>query len=177
VTWRDPGPLHRCELYGPDFPSLRVTVDYETNQRVHFKIVPDGVPRWEVPDALFPRPVAGTAAPLPDYAVSYTTSPFGLAVTRRATGEVLFNSTPSAADAALFKSLVYEDQYLEISTELPDNAAVYGLGERVRALRLAEGIPYTMWAADEATPQNQNVYGSHPYYVELRNGRAHGVVR
>ena len=164
-------------MYGPDYAALTVTVDFETNERVHVKIAPTGVARWEVPEFIFPRPTVTTRAANPTYNVTYTASPFSFAVARRDTGDVLFDTSESASEADLFKSLIFEEQYMEISTRLPDNAAIYGLGERVRALRLAEGISYTMWNADEATPQNQNVYGAHPYYVELRNGRAHGVVR
>src|SRR5688572_12186751 len=42
---------------------------------------------------------------------------------------------PSAPAGAMFNGLIFEDQYLEISTQLPTNANVYGLGERVHPYR------------------------------------------
>lgn len=54
----------------------------------------------------------------------------------------------------------------------------FGLGERVRPLKLERNRQYTMWNADEAMPVNDNVYGSHPFYMELQpDGTAHGLVR
>lgn len=29
---------------------------------------------------------------------------------------------------------------------------------------------------DDAVPQHDNVYSSHPFYMEIRNSQAHGVV-
>jgi hypothetical protein len=42
------------------------------------------------------------------------------------TGEVLFNS--STPNSQSFNGLIFEDQYLEISTQLPQNPNIYGLG-------------------------------------------------
>ncbi|KAG0311380.1 hypothetical protein BG000_006685, partial [Podila horticola] len=73
-------------------------------------------------------------------------------------------------------SLVYENEYLEISTALPDDANIFGLGEVVSGFRRdSRGTRQTMWARDAATPVDENVYGSHPFYLEMRNGTAHGV--
>lgn len=100
-------------------------------------------------------------------------SPFflflGFSVVRKATGEVLFNSTANG------NQLIFEDQYLQIGTGLPNPNYIYGLGEHVTSLPLQPNT-YTMWSADHATPVNQNLYGSHPFYVDLRSsGKAHGV--
>lgn len=44
----------------------------------------------------------------------------------QSTDTVLFNTTPSAVDG--FNGLIFEDMYLEISTVLPQNPNIYGLG-------------------------------------------------
>jgi alpha-glucosidase (family GH31 glycosyl hydrolase) len=76
----------------------------------------------------------------------------------------------------LFLSVTFEDQYLQIGTQLPSNPNIYGLGEHVCPLRLTSGQTYTMWNFDTATPVNLNLYGSHPFYLDLRSsGLAHGV--
>jgi alpha-glucosidase (family GH31 glycosyl hydrolase) len=72
--------------------------------------------------------------------------------------------------------LSFADQFLEISTSLPSNPALYGLGEHVKPLKLPVNDKITMWNADQATPNNSNIYGSHPFYMEMRSpGVAHGV--
>jgi hypothetical protein len=43
-------------------------------------------------------------------------------------GAVLFNTTTDGG----FNGLVFENQYVELSTQLPPNPQIYGLGEHVR---------------------------------------------
>ena len=109
------------------------------------------------------------------YKFGYTTSPFGFYVQRSDTGEVIFNTTITSLTSPSFRPLVFEDQYLELSTQLPAGSAIYGLGERRTPLRLQPGIQYTIWTADELTPYLENNYGAHPFYLEHRNGKSHGV--
>jgi hypothetical protein len=44
--------------YGPSFKKLDVEVTPETVERLHVKILPSGIKRWEVPDSIVPRLVA-----------------------------------------------------------------------------------------------------------------------
>eukprot|EP00897_Mesotaenium_endlicherianum_P002406 jgi/Mesen1/2193/ME000152S01281 len=111
------------DTYGPDIQTLRFSVRYETEDRLHVHITAnEGPPRWEVPADLIPRASfgqPGTACEISSRSssgsgssgsspsavrldasnliFSYTLAPFGFAVTRRASGEVLFNTTPPAA--------------------------------------------------------------------------------
>jgi len=49
------------------------------------------------------------------------------------------------------------------------------MGERVRPMAL-DPLTYGLWARDVLTPANQNLYGSHPFYLEtLSAGSSHGV--
>jgi hypothetical protein len=61
-----------------------------------------------------------------------TDYPFGVAITRVHDGVVIFNTTTNGK----FNGLVFENQYLEWSTQLPANPNVYGLGEHIRKLRI-----------------------------------------
>lgn len=123
-------------------------------------------------------PAQNTAHPLE---FSYTDEPFGFAITRRSNGEVLFNSTPSTDEKAIpsFNNLVFKDQYLEISTQLPKDSAIFGLGEGTHpaGLRLAKGHTYTLWATDIGSyNEDIDLYGSYPFYVDVRKGGlVHGV--
>ena len=65
-------------------------------------------------------------------------------VTRKSTGDVLFNTTGT--------KLVYEDQFIEFVTNMPENYNVYGLGERIHGLRLGNNFTATIYAADAGDP-------------------------
>lgn len=149
--------------------------------------------RWEVPLHLIPRNEPSgrnnnNRFALPQEALiklTYTTIPFGFAVTRIANNEVLFNSTPSATslegtESASFNSMVFKDQYLEISTHLPSTATLFGLGESTRpdGLPLVKGKTYSLWATDiGAMNTNVDLYGAYPYYIDVRpGGLTHGVL-
>lgn len=165
-----------CEYYGQDLPLLTLQVDYETDDRLHVKIFDAQKPRYEVPESVFPRPAATQShEKTSNFRFGFVSKPFGFYVSRADTGDILFNSSASGNNPQ-FKNIVFEDQYLEISNQLPSGANIYGLGEHIRPMRLDEGLTYTLWNADEPTPVNQNLYGAHPFYMELRNGKAHGVL-
>jgi alpha-glucosidase (family GH31 glycosyl hydrolase) len=96
------------------------------------------------------------------------------------TGEVLFNTTVPAVNPQ-FNGLTFEDQFLEISTQLIPNANLYGIGDQKRPFQLdvSGNTTYTLWASDHAMPFGQNIYASHPFYTEVRpasGGLAHGVL-
>eukprot|EP01103_Thecamoeba_quadrilineata_P002341 TRINITY_DN12310_c0_g1_i1.p1 TRINITY_DN12310_c0_g1~~TRINITY_DN12310_c0_g1_i1.p1 ORF type:complete len:899 (-),score=146.47 TRINITY_DN12310_c0_g1_i1:76-2772(-) len=160
-------------FYGSDIQTLSVNVYFETEDRLHIKITDPNSPRWEVPN-IVQTPTGGSPKSL-HYDFSFTHQPFTFAVTRKSTGEVLFNSSTSPETP--FNNLVFEDQYLELSTQLPNNPNIYGLGERVHPIRLTTNELYTLFNLDEGTPLNNNLYGSHAFYLDLRNdtGNAHGV--
>lgn len=51
------------------------------------------------------------------------------------------------------------------------------LGEVIHSLRRdPSNTRQTMWARDSPTPKDQNIYGVHPFHMEMRNGKAHGAV-
>ncbi|KAG7941767.1 hypothetical protein I3843_16G062900 [Carya illinoinensis] len=113
--------------------------------------------------------------------VSFTTDPFGFAVKRKSNGQTLFNSSSDALDP--FGNLVFKDQYLEISTKLPKDASLYGLGENTQphGIKLYPNDPYTLYTTDiSAINLNADLYGSHPVYMDLRNNggepSAHAVL-
>lgn len=186
--------IEQTTLYGPDINELRITARIEGQYRVHIQILDRSKPRWEIPVFLVPRnePLAKGLKhnlELPEQQLiklTYTTNPFGFAVVRIANDEVLFNSTPSATfslndDAShSFNSMVFKDQYLEISTHLPSSATLFGLGERTQphGLPLVKGKTYSLWATDlGSTTLDVDLYGVYPYYMDVRDGGlTHGVL-
>lgn len=67
-----------------------------------------------------------------------------------------------------------QDQYIELTSALPSSSAIYGLGERTPStgMRLVRnGIPFALWNRDNpAADPDENIYGSHPNYLEIREG-------
>ncbi|XP_050282376.1 alpha-xylosidase 1-like [Quercus robur] len=175
-------------IYGPDIPTLQLSVKHETHDRLRVHITDAEKQRWEVPYNLLPREqppvlkqtigrsrkspitVAETDYPGSELVFSYTTDPFGFAVKRKSNGQTLFNSSSDESDP--FGNLVFKDQYLEISTKLPNDASLYGLGENTQphGIKLYPNDPYTLYTTDiSAINVNTDLYGSHPVYMDLRN--------
>lgn len=176
---------------------------HETASRLRVHITDAEKQRWEVPYNLLPReqpppPLKKAAlwtarkdtAPnhvtVSEYAgaeliLSFTADPFSFAVRRKSNGQTLFNTSSGGSDP--YSSLVFKDQYLEVSTALPNDAALYGLGENTQphGIKLFPGDPYTLYTTDvSAINLNTDLYGSHPVYMDLRNvggeASAHAVL-
>lgn len=153
-----------CNVYGPDLQKLDLAVTYENSEpisvtlapfskrltrlflanRIHVKITDASSKRYEVPDEVFPRPII--RSPVDDRSAdikfSYTSSPFSFSISRRTTGEVLFDSSAGA--------LVFEPQYLRLKTKLPSQANIYGLGEHSNSFRLNPlNTTRTFWNRDQ----------------------------
>jgi alpha-glucosidase len=165
----------------------------ETDTRLRVRITDADHPRWEVPQDIIPRPAPEEVylnMPLPgngdssspprtrvlstagsDLVFTIHASPFRFTVSHRSTGDVLFDTSPN---------LVFKDRYLELTSALPaDRASLYGLGEQTkRTFRLRHNDTFTLWTADiVASNVDVNLYGSHPFYMDVRPpGTAHGVL-
>ena len=63
---------------------------------------------------------------------------------------------------------MYENQFIEFVSSLPENYNLYGLGERIHGLRLGNNFTATIYAADAGDPIDYNIYGSHPFYLDTR---------
>ena len=100
---------------------------------------------------------------------TYVENPFSFAVLRSDTQEVLFNTAGTG--------LVFETQYVRLRTSLPADPYIYGLGEDGDPLRRpTTNYSRTFWnVGDPFLPAGSNLYGSHPIYIEMRDGQAHGV--
>lgn len=138
-------------------------------------VIPRPSPEFFLQTSRPGRPVLSTATS--DLTFAIHTSPFRFTVTRRSTGDVLFDTTPN---------LVFKDRYLELTSSLPPpgRASLYGLGEQTkRTFRLQRNDTFTLWNSDIAAGNvDLNLYGSHPFYMDVRSGggggggAAHGVL-
>ncbi|KAK9234319.1 glycosyl hydrolases family 31-domain-containing protein [Lipomyces kononenkoae] len=160
-----------CALYSSDVKNLTVSITPYTSDIVRIKIADTANKQWQLPANVVPEGSASTGTiKTKSYTVSYTKSPFTFQVSRPS-GEVLFDTSVSG-----LPSLIFENEYLEISSVLPDNANIYGLGDMADSFRRPPDTTLqTLWNIDQGTTRKNNAYGSHPVYYELRNGLVHGV--
>jgi alpha-glucosidase len=158
-----------------------------------------------VPESVFPKPANEDGhQDSSDLVFNHENSPFAFYITRRSQpnaapifdtrtknidpvteqieppyGGVEKNSTTATDNG----KLIFEAGYLQIGSDLPWGANLYGLGEVVAKSgfrRNENATVQTMWARDAGDPEDQNIYGSHPNYLETRLGEdgksySHGV--
>ncbi len=121
-------------------------------------------------------------------------------IARKDSGDVIFDTRPAniptydsginnvSADTkrnstAMPKhEMVFENQYLQLSSALPEGANIYGLGEYVTGSfrRDPDETLQPFFTLDAGTPVDSNMYGYHPIYTEARRGsdgklRTHSV--
>ncbi|XP_015249519.1 PREDICTED: lysosomal alpha-glucosidase-like [Cyprinodon variegatus] len=150
--------------YPGDILTLEMEIRHETDTRLRVRITDPSSSRFEVPISV---PTAVKKAENPQYVVELSKQPFGLIVKRRSTGTVLLNTTVAP--------LLYADQFLQFSTALPTQF-IYGLGEhRSTFLHSVQWNTLTMWARDVPPMEQTNLYGVHPFYLDMESGGdAHG---
>ncbi|WVN88893.1 uncharacterized protein L203_104108 [Cryptococcus depauperatus CBS 7841] len=191
--------LSKCLAYGTDIDSLMLSVEYETEHRLHVHIYDTQLRQYQLGENVLPRPkrslVGSDSAGKSDIKFEYENNPFAFWVIRKSDGQVLFDTRqegmPTYNDAAEIQGkwvnhtvisanpLVFEDQYLQLSSKLPINANLYGLGEVVAGSgykRNSSCTVQTMWARDAADPLDENIYGIHPIYLEARYDEAKDTV-
>jgi alpha-glucosidase len=159
-----------CNVYGIDVDALRLTVEYQSSDRLHVEITPTYVDAsnstWFIlPEELVPKPTIDAAAgSMPfenDLEFVWSNEPtFSFSVIRQATGDVLFSTAGT--------QLVFQNQFIEFASALPENYNIYGLGEVIHGFRMGNNFTRTFYAADAGDPIDRNIYGTHPMWLESR---------
>ncbi|KAL5577887.1 hypothetical protein UlMin_019586 [Ulmus minor] len=186
--------LKETSTYGRDIQHLSFTASFDTPERLRIRITDATKQRWEVPQHIIPRQIhfprfmpENLPTSSEKYVFSNPTSdliltihnsqPFGFAVSRRSSSDILFDTNPEKTNPETF--LVFKDQYIQLSSSLPiGRSSLYGLGEHTRkSLKLKPNETQTMWNSDifSARP-NVNLYGSHPFYIDVRSSSEDGKV-
>lgn len=151
-------------------PSLKLSVFFETGDRIRFKISDEKDMRYQVPLDV-PQVSTKTVDPKKySLHLSSVNETFSLRISRSDTKTVLFDTS--------IAPVLFGDQFLQISTILA-SSNIYGLGERHASLRPdVQWNRITFWAADRPpnVPEKENLYGDHPFYMVVEpDGKSHGV--
>jgi alpha-glucosidase len=159
-----------CNVYGTDVDYLNLTVEYQSANRLHVQITPSYVDAsnssWYVlPEELVNAPKmdvdAETTAADNEFDFVWSNEPsFGFSVIRQSTGDIVFSTQGT--------KLVFENQFIEFVSSLPENYNLYGMGEVIHGLRMGNNLTRTFWAADVGDPIDYNIYGDHPFYLDTR---------
>lgn len=129
-----------CNVYGNDVEDLTLLVRFQADDRVHVQIQPRYIGQenetwFLLPEALVPSPSdeQGARESSNNMAVTWSNEPsFSFTVKRKDTGDTLFTSEG--------KALVFEDQFIEFGSSLPENYNLYGLGEVIHGFRLGNNL-------------------------------------
>lgn len=139
-----------CNVYGNDINTLTFTVQYQSADRLAIRITPAVIDAsnssyYTLPSYIVHQPIPDTDANSTslssDLNFVWSNDPtFSFSVHRVSTGDTLFSTVGT--------KLVFEDQFVEIASTLPENYNLYGLGESIHALRLGDNFTKTIYAAD-----------------------------
>ena len=131
-----------CNVYGTDIETLNLSVEYQSADRLNVKIVPANIgaensSMYILADSLVHEPTADADAVSSsvsnDLGFLWDNNPtFSFSVYRVSTGDMLFSTYGS--------KLVFENQFVEFSSPLPENYNLYGLGETIHGLRLGNNF-------------------------------------
>ncbi|EIW75819.1 glycoside hydrolase family 31 protein [Coniophora puteana RWD-64-598 SS2] len=177
-----------CNAFGNDIRNLTIQVTYKTEQRLHVNIFDTAQQQYTIPSSVVPvpNPPPTSYTNSSDLVFNYDATPFAFWITRRSDSA---DAMPLFDTRTAFE-VVFEDQYLQLASALPKDTNIYGLGEVVASSGFrrdvggngGSGTIQTLWARDSPTPVDQNIYGSHPIYMEHRydesnnSSATHGVL-
>ena len=143
-----------CNVYGTDIQILNLTVQYQSADRLSVRIVPavidaSNASQYILPSNLIYQPTVDVDANVTslqnDLSFTWNNEPtFSFTVSRLSTGDTLFSTYGS--------KLIFENQFVEFASPLPENYNLYGLGETIHGLRLGNNFTKTLYAADVGDP-------------------------
>ncbi|XP_039263312.2 lysosomal alpha-glucosidase-like [Styela clava] len=158
-------------LYGNDAENLLLTIDYDTDYRIHWKFTDiANSDRFEVPLTI--NGASGTKSINTLYDFAYTNNPvFSFQIVRKSSGAVLWDTS--------LGGLTFSDQFLQIATRVPEGMTVYGFGETEHET-LKHKFDWSAWgmySRDQPPAGVGNLYSVHPFYVAIeQDASSHGVL-
>ncbi|XP_072776102.1 sucrase-isomaltase, intestinal [Taeniopygia guttata] len=154
-------------LFGNDISPIVLEVEFQTKDRLRFRLYDPNKQRFEVPLKI---DGPGVTAEEANYEVEFSDDSSHFRIKRKSTGTVLWDSP--------LVDLFFSNQFLEITTTVP-STSVYGFGEHEHPTfkHNMDFVTYGMYARDQAPTSFANLYGVHPFYMCVEpDSNAHGVL-
>lgn len=157
-----------CQAFGNDIAELILDVQYQTKERLNVKIYPrylsnPNTTRYILQPTIVREPQwdGSTTAEGSDLRISWSNDPtFQFKINRASNDEELFSTFGHV--------IVFEDQFLELVTNMVDDYNLYGLAESIHDFILGTNYTQTFYNTDAGNPIDGNVYGTFPFYQETR---------
>ncbi|KAF3908943.1 Alpha-glucosidase [Orbilia brochopaga] len=163
----------RTTKYGETVKMLKLEVTEFTKAIARIRITDLKKQRWEIPQELVPigddRPPDISEDEPKTWKAEICLDPgnVGFFIYRKPDLVPIFDARGC--------SISYYDHYLEISTKLPEDTYIFGLGEVTGPFLREPGSRYAFWARDAQTPLHENAYSSLPMFLAWHKGTAFGV--
>ncbi|CAO1630076.1 unnamed protein product [Sympodiomycopsis kandeliae] len=191
-----------CNAYGVDIKNLTLAVVYEKPEQLHVHLYDTAKNQFQLPNGfVFDRPGddpskdATSTAEESHLEFHHTgdQSPWAFWITRKRTGDIIFDTrsdriptydepmhdteTHRNTTAMPAHPMIFENQYLQLSSVMEKDASVYGLGEYIAGgfRRNPDATLQPFFTLDAGNPVDSNEYGYHPVYMEARENDEHGV--
>uniref|UniRef100_A0A8C5VH14 Maltase n=1 Tax=Microcebus murinus TaxID=30608 RepID=A0A8C5VH14_MICMU len=158
-------------LFGNDVNNTFFTAEFQTSNRLHFKITDSNNVRYEVSHENVKLLKATANISNLSYQMEVTRNPFSIKIMRMSNNRVLLDTS--------IGPLQFAEQYLQLSFRLP-SANVYGLGEHVHQ-QYRHNMSWKTWPifTRDTTPTKGmiNLYGAHTFFLCLEDssGSSFGV--
>lgn len=148
-----------------DVSNINILVSHIDDYSLRIKITNADSQRFEVPIQLHYQ-TKELINPL--YSVKLDTQTGLLTIVRKSTESIIFKTS--------LPRLIYSDQFLQLSSDLP-SSYIYGIGEHYEGiLRNVNWSKFTLLNSDLSPIPDHALYGSHPFYMALeKDGKANGV--
>ncbi|XP_041330517.1 lysosomal alpha-glucosidase-like [Pyrgilauda ruficollis] len=154
-------------LFGSDISPIVLEVEFQTKDRLRFRLYDPNAQRFEVPLKINGPGVTAEEA---NYEVEFSDDSTHFTIKRKSTGTVLWSSP--------LVDLFFSNQFLQITTTVP-STSVYGFGEHEHPTfkHNMDFVTYGMYSRDQAPTSFANLYGVHPFYMCVEpDSNAHGVL-
>jgi alpha-glucosidase len=164
-------------VYGNDIGDLVLSVEYQSKERLAVRITPKYLApanhsQYILSPRLTPQPSTSpdSSKNASDLSFTWTNDPsFQFRVSRASSGEIIFDTYGH--------KIVFEDQFLELVTNMVPEYNIYGLAASIHGFRLGNNWTQTFWNAynlDNDQEIDVNGHDTHPVYVETRYGKGNG---
>ena len=165
------------EMFGNSITTYDMYIEEISNGRIRIKMVDPNNDRFEVPIPIFAPDEdkysyksSNKKNAKKDYKIEY--DHYGnIKITRKSSGKVLFDTSVGP--------IIYEDQFLQLSTRIYEEDTMYGLGEKFNDEHMALNRNKDMgfFSRGQGMGHDRNQYGTHPFYEIIEpDGKSHGVL-